>query len=78
MTDTDYQELLGRIDHQLLKLLKERVRVVAEAREAGDREDETESLDLWVVEGEEMDMDAEAMEKVVRSVLALCKKRNEE
>ena len=78
MTTTDYQEHLGRIDHQLLKLLRERMAVVESARGAGEREEETETLDLWVEEGEEFGMDPERMEKVVRAVMTLCRQVSEE
>ncbi len=78
MTDNDYLEHLERIDHQLVKLLKERVRVAAEGREAGVREVEEETVDLWTLEAEELGMDTDATEKVARAVITLCRKRTEE
>jgi len=72
------REHFEHIDLQILRLLKERVRWTGDARNAGMREPEEETVEFWAEEGEELGLDVDELEKVARAIVLFSRKSAEE
>lgn len=73
----ELQVLLEHIDLKILDLLKERRRLIQDAAEQGDHEDEEATTEVWIDEGAERDLDDLTLEKVCRAVVALSHRAGE-
>lgn len=76
MTLTDIQEQLELIDHQIIKLLEERVHVCAGQTLSTD--EEIEILSLWLEEAADKGLDDDKIEKIGKLVIAISRGEKEE
>ena len=76
-TVSELQVLLEHVDLKILDLLRERRRLIQDASEEGEREEEEATIEMWIDEGAERDLDDLALEKVCRGVVALSRRGGE-
>lgn len=75
MTLIDIKEQLEAIDHQIIKLLEERMHMCS--GQNLDADEEVEMLSLWLEEAAERGLDDAKIERVAKLVIAMSRTTSE-
>lgn len=76
MTD-DILATLEKIDHQIVRLIADRRDLVAQVPGGLTTDQEVEAMSLWIDDAAERELDETNMEKVIKLLHLICRKRGE-